>query len=151
MKTLNKLDYGLFNKGEHWTYYFKDIGALVSRFFYLIKHGYTPAAVYEHAFWFIDVTKDALNELIKNKVGAPCFNKEFSDEENEKEWNEILHSLVSLLEDMTEKDEDYEDLFDKEPEKGEWLARFKEIEKRKDQAKEEFFQLYREYFWDLWD
>jgi hypothetical protein len=128
-------------------YYFKQI-------FYLIKHGYDNSAVWNINSWFVDNMKNILMEYEKNRVGTPILVENFpwgdakNEEEekiikkNEEEWKRIINRMIELLNLMDESNDAYDDLEYKD-----WK---KDQEKMK-AAKNEFFELFSKYFYDLWD
>ena len=95
---------------------------------YLIKHGYDEYATWMTFSWFIDTMKPILISYRKNHCGYPI------DLENE-EWNNVIDKMISLLDDMDEDNPKYN------------KGNFEEMYK----AKDDFFKLFSEYFYNLWD
>lgn len=144
----NKLSCGLFVfRGKNWWRNLKDIPILIKRIFFTLKHGYSPVAQFETFEWFMDVMKDILTNYRYNRMGSPIVIDNFFDvkEENsndvvnEEEYNAILDRMIVLLDLMDEHNQLYNDM--------DW----KEADKKKEDSKNEFFKLFSEQFYGLWD
>ena len=144
----NKLSCGLFVfRGKNWWRNLKDIPIFIKRIFFTIKHGYSPVAQFETFEWFMDVMKEILTNYRYNRMGSPVVIDNFFDvkEENsndvvnEEEYNAILDRMIVLLDLMDEHNQLYNDM--------DW----KEADKKKEDAKNEFFKLFSEQFYGLWD
>ena len=145
---INKLSFGLFMfHGKSWWRNLKDIPIFIKRIFFTLKHGYSPVAQWETFGWFIDVMKKILTNYRYNRMGSPVVIDNFFDvkEENsndvvnEEEYNAILDRMIILLDLMDEHNQLYNDM--------DW----KEADKKKEDAKNEFFKLFSEQFYGLWD
>lgn len=144
----NKLSCGLFMfRGKNWWRNLKDISIFIKRIFFTLKHGYSPVAQFETFEWFMDVMKEILTNYRYNRMGSPVVIDNFFDvkEENpndianEEAYNAILDRMIVLLDLMDEHNQLYNDM--------DW----KEADKKKEDAKNEFFKLFSEQFYGLWD
>ena len=144
----NKLSCGLFMfRGKNWWRNLRDIPIFIKRIFFTLKHGYSPVAQFETFEWFMDVMKEILTNYRYNRMGSPVVIDNFFDvkEENsndvvnEEAYNAILDRMIVLLDLMDEHNQLYNDM--------DW----KEADKKKEDAKNEFFKLFSEQFYGLWD
>ena len=144
----NELSSGLFVfRGKNWWRNLKDIPIFIKRIFFTLKHGYSPVAQFETFEWFMDVMKEILTNYRYNRMGSPIVIDNFFDvkEENsndvvnEEAYNAILDRMIILLDLMDEHNQLYNDM--------DW----KEADKKKEDAKNEFFKLFSEQFYGLWD
>ena len=144
----NKLSCGLFVfRGKNWWRNLRDIPIFIKRIFFTLKHGYSPVAQFETFEWFMDVMKEILTNYRYNRMGSPVVIDNFFDvkEENpndvvnEAAYNAILDRMIVLLDLMDENNQLYNDM--------DW----KEADKKKQDAKNEFFKLFSEQFYGLWD
>lgn len=145
---INKLSFGLFVfHGKSWWRNLKYIPIFIKRIFFVLKHGYSPAAQWETYGWFMSVMKEILTNYRYNRMGSPIVIDNFFDvkEENpndvvnEEAYNAILDRMIVLLDLMDEHNQLYNDM--------DW----KEADKKKEDAKNEFFKLFSEQFYGLWD
>ena len=148
MKNINNLTFGLFDYPKRfWYHNLKDVPVFIKRIFFTLKHGYSPVAQWETFEWFMDVMKDILTNYRYNRMGSPVVIDNFFDvkEENpndvvnEEAYNAILDRMIVLLDLMDEHNQLYNDM--------DW----KEADKKKEDAKNEFFKLFSEQFYGLWD
>ena len=144
----NKLYCGLFVfRGKNWWRNLKDIPIFIKRIFFTLKHGYSPVAQFETFEWFMDVMKEILTNYRYNRMGSPVVIDNFFDAKeensndvvNEEAYNAILDRMIVLLDLMDEHNQLYNDM--------DW----KEADKKKEDAKNEFFKLFSEQFYGLWD
>ena len=144
----NKLSCGLFVfRGKNWWRNLRDIPIFIKRIFFTLKHGYSPVAQFETFEWFMDVMKEILTNYRYNRMGSPVVIDNFfdvkeenlNDVANEEEYNAILDRMIVLLDLMDEHNQLYNDM--------DW----KEADKKKEDAKNEFFKLFSEQFYGLWD
>lgn len=144
----NKLSCGLFMfRGKNWWRNLKDIPIFIKRIFFTLKHGYSPVAQFETFEWFMDVMKEILTNYRYNRMGSPVVIDNFfdvkeensNDVANEEAYNAILDRMIVLLDLMDEHNQLYNDM--------DW----KEADKKKEDAKNEFFKLFSEQFYGLWD
>ena len=145
---INKLSFGLFMfHGKSWWRNLKDIPIFIKRIFFVLKHGYSPAAQWETYGWFMSVMKEILTNYRYNRMGSPVVIDNFFDvkEENsndianEEAYNAILDRMIDLLDKMDESNPIYDNM--------DW----KESDKAIVNAKNEFFKLFSEHFYSLWD
>lgn len=137
----NKLSCGLFVfRGKNWWRNLRDIPIFIKRIFFTLKHGYSPVAQFETFEWFMDVMKEILTNYRYNRMGSPVvIDNSFDVVVNEEEYNSILDRMIVLLDLMDEHNQLYNDM--------DW----KEADKKKEDAKNEFFKLFSEQFYGLWD
>lgn len=141
MKNINNLIFGLFDYPKRsWYRNLKDVPIFIKRIFFTLKHGYSPVAQFETFEWFIDVMKKILTNYRYNRTGSPVVIDNFFDVvANEEAYNVILDRMIVLLDLMDEHNQLYNDM--------DW----KEADKKKEDAKNEFFKLFSEQFYGLWD
>lgn len=104
---------------------------------FLVKNGYDEYATWETFDWFIGVMKEILTHYKEKSFGTPYVLDApkldpYSDEYeklNQKEWNNILNEMLSLLNKMGEDEEEH----------------------NRNAAKDRFFELFAKYFYNLWD
>lgn len=137
----NKLSCGLFVfRGKNFWRNLKDIPIFIKRIFFTLKHGYSPVAQFETFEWFMDVMKEILTNYRYNRMGSPVvIDNSFDVVVNEEAYNAILDRMIVLLDLMDEHNQLYDDM--------DW----KEADKKKEDAKNEFFKLFSEQFYGLWD
>ena len=144
----NKLSCGLFMfRGKNWWRNLRDIPIFIKRIFFTLKHGYSPVAQFETFECFMDVMKAILTNYRYNRMGSPVVIDNFFDAKeenpndvvNEEAYNAILDRMIVLLDLMDEHNQLYNDM--------DW----KEADKKKEDAKNEFFKLFSEQFYGLWD
>ena len=144
----NKLSCGLFVfRGKNWWRNLRDIPIFIKRIFFTLEHGYSPVAQFETFEWFMDVMKEILTNYRYNRMGSPVVIDNFfdvkeensNDVANEEAYNVILDRMIVLLDLMDEHNKLYNDM--------DW----KEADKKKEDAKNEFFKLFSEQFYGLWD
>lgn len=146
MKT-NNISSGLFMfRGAQFWRNIKDVPIFIKRIFFVLKHGYSPVAKWETFTWFIAVMKEILTNYRHNRVGDPIVVDKFfnddgteNEDENHEAYNKILDKMIELLDQMDESNPIYDDM--------DW----KERDKMQINAKNEFFKLFSEYFYNLWD
>lgn len=145
---INKLSWGLFMfHGKSWWRNLKDIPIFIKRIFFVLKHGYSPAAQWETYGWFMSVMKEILTNYRYNRMGSPVVIDNFFDvkEENpndvvnEEAYNAILDRMIVLLDKMDESNPIYNNMS--------WKKRYEEMA----DATNEFFKLFSDYFYCLWD
>lgn len=150
----NKITTGLFRyRGKYFLNNIKDIPLLVSRFGYLVKHGYSPMAKWDYYTWFIDANKDVLTEYLKNHVGFKMIDEKQDEDWNLQAWENIIKEMIDCLDRM--KEEYYKDKpcrWDDDPNNQlallEW---YDEVQSEMNKAKKRFFELLNKYFYDMWD
>ena len=96
--------------------------------------------------WFIQTIKPILVDYREKHDGVPIVIDNYSNvvrTENEEKWDNIIHRMIKLLDDMDVNNLKY----DTDEYKFNWEKQSKEM----DAAKDEFFGLFSKYFYDLWD
>ena len=150
----NKITSGLFlYRGLYFWRNIKDIFILIRRVFFILKHGYNPIARWDYYAWFIDITKDILNEYLKDHVGYKIIDDTKSPEWNEQAWENIIKEMMDCLARMDENA--YYDTkpcrYDETGDRDDLMKWYNEVEKEMEIAKRRFFLLMNKYFYDLWD
>lgn len=141
-----------FKSGLKLRYLIADIPRYFRELRYLMKYGYDRYATWELRSWFPMTMKDILQEYRNCHHGYPIVtdncpmysnDKDENDKrlrkENNEKWDAIIDRMIELLGLMDEGNPVYED---------EHPANAGE---RRTAAKNEFFVLFSEYFWALWD
>ena len=137
---INKLSFGLFMfHGKSWWRNLKDIPIFIKRIFFVLKHGYSPVANWETFQWFIDVMREILTNYRHFRSGTPDIIDSGTKNENIEAYNAILDRMIDLLDKMDESNPIYNNMS--------WKKRYEEMA----DAKNEFFKLFSEYFYTLWD
>lgn len=144
---MNKITCGLFMyRGKYFWKNFRDIHIFFERIFFTLKHGYSPVAKWETFAWFIDVMKEILTNYRYNRCGDQILIDNYLNndgtenrDENEEANNKLFDRMIELLNKMDERNEIYNDM--------DWKAKDRLI----NNAKNEFFKLFSEYFFSLWD
>lgn len=135
---------------KYWYRNIKEIPLYFKLMHHLIKHGYDEYATWETFDWFIRTMKSVLSDYKDSHQGVPILLDNYpwraeTDEdkkivsENESKWNEIINKMIDLLDDMDENNPKYDDLD------------FKRQNEEIESAKNDFFELFSKYFFNLWD
>ena len=138
---ITDLKWGLFrSRGKYFLNNLADIRVYFKRKRFLKKHGYSEPATYETWLWFITVMKEILTWYRYERCGTPWVVDAYSGEHesrdvaveiNEKVWNEELDKMIALLDKMNTDEV--------------------QITAEALKAKDEFFKMFSEYFYDFWD
>ena len=137
---INKLSFGLFMfHGKSWWRNLKDIPIFIKRIFFVLKHGYSPVANWETFQWFIDVMREILTNYRHFRSGTPDIIDSGTKNENIEAYNAILDRMIDLLDKMDESNPIYNNMS------------WKDADKKKEDAKNEFFKLFSKHFYTLWD
>ena len=137
---INKLSFGLFMfHGKSWWRNLKDIPIFIKRISFVLKHGYSPVAQWETFQWFIDVMLEILTNYRHFRSGTPDIIDSGTENENIEAYNAILDRMIDLLDKMDESNPIYNNMS------------WKDADKKKEDAKNEFFKLFSEQFYGLWD
>ena len=137
---INKLSFGLFMfHGKSWWRNLKDIPIFIKRIFFVLKHGYSPVAQWETFQWFIDVMREILTNYRHFRSGTPDIIDSGNEDENIEAYNKILDNMIDLLDKMDESNPIYDNM------------NWKEENEARENAKNEFFKLFSEHFYCLWD
>lgn len=133
IKGWHNISAGLFGyRGRYWFRNIKDLWILIKRVFFVLRHGYSPQALWEMDAWFIDVMKELLTWQRDNRMSVGYFEKEtVNEDENKEKTDELLNHMLGLL----EKADPFQ------------TGEFEEAEK----AKNEFLELFSKYFYKFWD
>lgn len=126
-KTLFKRHF-YYNK-RYWYKNIKNIPKYFRAIKHLFKYGYDDCAIYETFAWFTITMKSILKRYKKNYISYPVFIVDGKDTSAE-QWDCVIDHMVNLLDKMDEDN----------PNQEEMMA-----------AKDEFFELFSEHFYDLWD
>ena len=138
-------------KGKHFYYNVTGIIPYFKSIHFLLKNGYDESAVWDLDWYFIRTTRSALKQYLLTHISCPVLVENYPyngaeteeekriEEENEDKWNGIISHMIELLDKMDECNEMYEDL--------DYGLKFKSM----NTAKVEFFKLFSEYFYHLWD
>lgn len=133
-----------------------------------IKRGYSDKDVWNIDLWFLDIMPRMLNQLKKTTHSAPLI-KGTTEITCHDKWKEILDRMIFLLNEMDEDKCSYKNPFEEEfnhyikekysghlkKSNGDLEKLFYGEEKNKwnyiNSCKQEFFDLFSKYFYDLWD
>ncbi len=134
-----------YHPARYWYKNIKNIPLYFKLMHHLIKHGYDEYATWETFDWFIDTMKEILTTYRKNHNGYPVFNVALMDDDS-KEFKAIREKYDGDIDKMI-------DLLDAMDENSERYANKLHSEKHNlmNAAKYEFFKLFAQYFYDLWD
>ena len=139
-------------KGKYWYKNIKYIPLYFKLMHHLIKYGYDEYATWETFNWFIDTMKPILTEYNSSRSGSAIVIDNYFElqesgvdagEENEKAWNNIVNRMIELLDLMDECNPKYDS--------EEYNKDFKKQDNEMYAAKNEFFELFSKYFYNLWD
>jgi hypothetical protein len=119
---------------------------------HLIKYGYDEYATWETCSWFIDTMKSIIPHY-KNHMGVPIVLDNYSwdnpdqqlMDENADKWYSIIDRMIELLDVMDECNPKY---YTKEYDD---YGGYKKQHEEMNAAKNEFFELFSKYFYNLWD
>ena len=138
---MNKISSGLFGfTGLNWWRNIGDIPFFLRRVCFTLKHGYAPQAQWETFSWFIAVMREVLDFYINKRMGdIPT--PGLTEEENTEYYDTLYKHMRSLLDVM---DESYYENADTAEEQH-------KLYEEAVAAKDEFFRLFAEQFYDLWD
>lgn len=137
----NNITCGLFMYNSFW-HNLRDIPIFFKRLNFLLQHGYSPMAQWETFEWFICVMQEIMQNYRDNRYGNFILPDVPQDQWNDK-TNEYYDKMISLLDKMSEN---YWGL-------GNDISQ-EEMDKRNEEAskaKDEFFKLFAQEFYNLWD
>ena len=122
---------------------FYDVDCLRARW-QRFKRGYSYGDVWDMDYWFMRTVKSMLIHLRDHHCGVPI---EF--ENDDKAWSDVLTDMVSCL-NMMDESQVYKELgfnnrlnMTKED--------YETVYRIMDKNKNEFFELFSKYFYNLWD
>ena len=98
----------------------------------LKKKGYTYETLWAIDSWFLEIMPKILKEFREKTQSYPC-------QLTPEQWDKILSDMEQYLYKMSEEYYDRDKM------------EYKEIDRQRMAAKEKFFELFSEYFYDLWD
>lgn len=107
----------------------KDFKILIKRIIYTLKHGYTPIVMIESYEYFLQMWKEVLIKYRKERYFH-----------SESEYDTLLDKMITNIEIMQIN-----------PAYFNTSEEVKEVQKKIDEAKQEFFEDFKEIFYDLWD
>lgn len=134
--------FGLFKcKGKYFYRNLVDIKIYFQRINFLLKNGYSPIATWGTCSWFIDWADEIIKGYIKDRVGTSMINpydktKFKNDDEADKIWDKYFSEMRGCLKIMKE--------YEKPPFSPD---NYEEMCK----AKDKFFKMFSNIFYDLWD
>jgi hypothetical protein len=117
------------------------------------KYGYTQVDVWNVYCWFSTVAPKILSDYRKCKRGyPPCFENKGGMEA----WEAVLDRMIFCFSEMDEEtssvQEDFKQEYWEERHSGKIEYRNdEEVRKYRTQMKDEGLELFRKYYWDLWD
>lgn len=112
---------------------------------YFLKYGYPYEATYEHFNWFLDMERSILKRYLETHWGYP----EREGIDTNEDWESVIHRMIELLDGMDERK--YENEHEWDGKKDTALSYEKDKMKYLEKNKNEFFELYGKWFYDLWD
>lgn len=109
--------------------------------------GYADEDVWQMDYWFINIIPKMLRQLRDKGRGYP------SKFKSKEEWDNELNKMIYYLEQSNPLDNKEENEYssDENFEPKKFIQKELEIQKQKDKTKNKFFNLFSEYFWELWD
>ena len=137
-------------KGKDWYKNILYIPTYFNQMRRLIKYGYDPMAIWDLDYWFMDTMKHILKEYNSNRSGTPILidystasitddDEKALTELNDKMWDDIINRMIELLDLMDECNDAYDEYT------------WKQTDEAVNKAKAEFFALFSEHFYRLWD
>lgn len=139
-----------FYRKRYWYLNLKNIPRYFKRLHHLIKYGWDDYAVWETFNWFIDTMREILSDYLKYHSSYPVRNLDVPQEDNLEIWENKIKRMLKLLDDMDEANPKYEGIENSESGKA-YITRCKNMRDEMDKAKDEFFKIFAECFYDLWD
>lgn len=137
--------------------FFRDVKYSIQR----IKYGWCESDTWGIDYWFLNVVPDMLLYLKNNKHGYPISFDENGEQilNSEEEWDKVLDEIIYLFH---ESSEDYCSIknrynselangFADENKKHLWIQEEKNLGNYREQCKNQAFELFSKYFYDLWD
>lgn len=141
-------------KGRYWYKNIKNIPLYFKLIHHLVKYGYDEYALWGTFGWFTDTMKSVLTRYKGGHCGTPILIDNYPmdsyatdneskalREKNEQIWDNIISRMIELLDLMDETNPIYHtEEYD-----------YKRTDESLTNAKNEFFKLFSEHFWNLWD
>ena len=103
------------------------------------KRGFSDYDVYDMQMWFVNTMRPMLAKILNNLHSYP-------DEVTFEEWQAILTEMIECLDIMNYRDDRCVIDHDGSLADAEWL---REVEQKRDEARERFFELYGKWFWHI--
>lgn len=139
---------------RYWYRKIKNIPRYFKQMHHLIKYGYDEYATWETYYWFMQTMKSILVDYRKNHSSVPIVIDNYpyvahTEEDkamqkcNEEKWDGIINRMIELLDNMDENNPKYDT--------DEYWCKWEKQHKEINAAKDEFFQLFSEHFFALWD
>lgn len=148
---LNPL-HGMFPyRGRYWYRNLANIPRAVRAYTFFLKHGYPQQAQWETAEWLRSLLIEVLTYYRYHRQGSPWVIGEGTDEDNIKAYNKIL---ANMLWDLYGMGDDYwaeNDIWAALGSLGAGSIDFETKERLKNDRKNDFFKIFSEHFYDLWD
>lgn len=129
------------HRGKYWYRNIKEIPLYFKLMHHLIKYGYDEYATWETFNWFIATMKSILPHY-RDHISIPIVIDDYTEEKadkNEEKWYGIIDRMIELLNLMDERNIRYKGV--------DYGWQHSEMNK----AKDEFFELFSKYFYNLWD
>ena len=128
----------------------------IKKFIQRGKRGWAYSDVWNMDVWFMEIIPQMLQHLKNNHAGHPVYDINDSDENNDGKYKYYLNRMTYLLEEMDEeKCSQKNEYFDEENmkfiDKDAFVTRQEEIDAYRNKCKDEFFKLFSEHFYELWD
>lgn len=130
-------------RGKYWYKNIKEIPRYFKLMHHLIKYGYDEYATWETFDWFIDTMGDILTRYRNNHISYPIMFNRVDPSEEQEEYDLVIDTMINLLGDMDEDNPKYNG--------AKTYDDFCRKRKAMLEAKDEFFRLFSEYFYNLWD
>ena len=107
--------------------------------------GWADCDTWSIDMWFLEVVPQMLGHLRENRCSQPAHM-------TSEEWNSILGAMIFLLNEMNEETcSQQNDIEYTSDNADKFLARERELSNYMDHCKDEFFKMFSEHFYDLWD
>jgi len=122
----------------------------LKHFYQRAKKGYSFRDVWSIDYWFMDIMPQMLTDLKKKKHGCPVqftHNEDGTEKDFAQameEWQSVLDRMIFCFTEMNDDTCSMKNEYDEE------YSRLK-IEEYKNNMKNEGFELFSKYFWNLWD
>lgn len=129
-------------------YKYKEAKRFIKDKAFLLKHGYIRSDVWNMDQWFMETMHSMLVYYWDHHACYPITLEDYEQtaearEANKKAWDNVIQTMIVLLEKMNENSEVYEELRKSND--------FSLIAETVIRAKTEFFELFSKHFYDLWD
>lgn len=109
--------------------------------------GYSDEDVWAMDYWFLEIVPKMLRQLRDNSMGRPTKFKTSGEWHNE--LNKIIYYFEQANPDTMIEENEYAS--DEKFAAQKFLEREYELNKKRDEMKNKGLDLFKEYFWELWD